>query len=310
MRLLVEVISFGLLFFTTPSHSQELKTNFLKYDKETVLRLGIVNPAAVESKGDVIFLHGFSDRLDNHGPLFRELADNGLRVIAFDYPSHGETKSRSLGWYSFDELLQMIAYVETATVENRQRPLFIIGWSTGGLLAVRMAQMGFTNGLSRRPQAMVLYAPGVSVSAIPGDWGVVTEETLTSHPQVPHVGPIKPKSPFLKPVFSLRLLANSIFSQYQEMPEKPPILTFIGGEKADVYANSMQVKKWVISQRQHNSQMLGIQCLASKHELDNEFEPLGQTVRRSTTAFLISVLGGLQAQTNYELPPLSSCEIF
>src|SRR4051812_1989608 len=68
----------------------------MKIERPTVddgnlhLRIGVMEPSGTP-KADVLFLHGFADRFDNHLPLFETWRNAGLRVIAFDYPSHGET---------------------------------------------------------------------------------------------------------------------------------------------------------------------------------------------------------------------------
>lgn len=277
----------ALLFIGSMASAQELKTFRLRVDASSNLRVGIASPAG-EPVADVLYLHGFSDRIDNHPLLFKELTDNGMRVIAFDYPSHGKTEASSLGWYSFEDLADLVKAVEKETASKRT--LIIMGWSTGGLLATRMAQTNRLMNLTRYPSALVLFAPGVSVRMIPGDWGMVTESTLTSNPDLQRAGPAKPDSPFAKSVFSMRLLFNSIYAQNANMPAWLPVLTFAGGNEADVYANSAKVVDWVKSQRNHNRSMFGIQCESSKHEMDNEVNPIGPTVRKATAAFALGVI--------------------
>lgn len=306
-NLVVSVSALVALFTSIRSYSQTLETFKLPVDSYTTLRVGVFAPE--KPVADVIFLHGFSDRLDNHMPLFNELTSRGMRVISFEYPSHGETQSASLGWYSFEDLFNLVRIVEAQTVEEDGRPLFLMGWSTGGLLAARMAQKEFFSKFTRAPSGLVLIAPGVSVYLVPGQWGFVTEESLTSNPSVPHKGPIAPSSPFAKPVFSLRLLANSLFS-WTAMPRGLPVLTLIGGDLTDVYADSKEVKRWVRQRRKGNPLMYGVQCAQGKHELDNEFEPLGVTVRRASSDFLSGILSGNLRDLKFELPPDSTCSIF
>ncbi len=54
------------------------------------IRIGVAEPQG-ETHGDILFFIGFADRVDNHKPLFDAWTAAGFRVIAYDYPSHGET---------------------------------------------------------------------------------------------------------------------------------------------------------------------------------------------------------------------------
>jgi pimeloyl-ACP methyl ester carboxylesterase len=193
------------------------------------------------TKGDVLYLHGFSDRIDNHRPLFESLTKQGLRVIAFDYPSHGETCGPSLDRYSFTDLAKLAGQVER---ENAMRgPLYLAGWSTGGLLAVRIAQ-GLDADFSRPIAKMALFAPGVDVRFVTS----VSESTLTRNPNPPHVAAPSPTSPLKRPVFASALKLNSELAKVHTLPAGLPVLTFVGGEDADVYADTKGVSKWARTQ--------------------------------------------------------------
>src|SRR4029078_7108019 len=114
--------------------------------------------------GDVLYLHGFADRFDNHKPLFDRFVAEGLRVISFDLPSHGETCGASLDLFDFTELAELAMRVERDYAGSG--PLTVAGWSTGGLIAVRIAQ-GITRNTFSRPIAkMALFAPGVDVKPV------------------------------------------------------------------------------------------------------------------------------------------------
>src|SRR5262245_56662953 len=68
-----------------------MRTFRLDADRGRVhLRVGVAAPSGTP-RGDFLYLHGFADRFDNHLPLFQTQVARGYRVIAFDYPSHGET---------------------------------------------------------------------------------------------------------------------------------------------------------------------------------------------------------------------------
>ncbi len=298
----------------SPALGLQQRTDFLRVGMFTTIRVRQMVPVNQPVRADVLYLHGFSDRSDNHGPLFRQLAAAGIRVVAFDYPSHGETRSASLGWYSFRKLMAMIVAVEHATVEDPNRPLFLAGWSTGGLLAVRLVQTKYAlNALSRPLAGIVLYAPGVAVRMIPGEGGKVTERSLTHDLNPPHHGKPRPSSPFKKPVFSARLMFNSILSRMHTMPADVPVLTFVGGDKEDTYADSKKVRAWVLAQRKSSDLRPGVQCTWARHELDNEAAPVGQYVRDATLDFVVQVLDGSAGLTQTPLralPPPADCVEF
>lgn len=242
------------------------------------LRMGTMGDGP---KGDVLFLHGFADRFDNHEPLFRRYVEAGLRVIAFDYPSHGETCGTSLNAYDFSDLADLASRVEKT--KTRDAPLYLSGWSTGGLLAARIAQgMGF-EGLSRPIAGMALFAPGVDVRTVIS----VSEETLTRNPSPPHVAPPAPSSPAFRPLFAAALLINEQLSG-ADIPATIPTLVVNGGEDEDRYVVTKGVVAWTKAQREDGGTVTGYSCAGGYHELDNEPEPMGQSVRDAAATFLAS----------------------
>lgn len=300
MRLLKrfsKFISFIVIISNLAGHEAKaasIHTRMVRVHPNLSLRMGIMSSNWPKPVGDVIYLHGFGDRLDHHEPLFRTLSDQGYRVISFDWPSHGETQSNSIDWYTLDEMAELVKFVERSSREEQTRPLFVVGWSAGGLLAVRMAQKGQFQSWGREPKAMVLHTPGVALRMIPGSWGLITEDSLTSNALVPHRHSPQPASPYLKPLFSLRLLLNSIYSFHEVWPSKIPMLTILAGEELDRYAHTGHIKGWVQAQRSVNAALKpslpGLFCPQAKHEIDNEVEPIGATVRLHTVSFLNAVL--------------------
>ncbi|MGE4133691.1 MAG: alpha/beta hydrolase [Bdellovibrionales bacterium] len=267
---------------------------------EFQLRVGVQSPDG-PIKGDILYLPGFSDRLDNHGPLFEAWNQKGFRVISFDYPSHGETRGDSLGLFGLRGLARLAQMVEKATREDKSRPLIVSGWSTGGLLAVRMAQSNWFAQLGRSPSGLILFAPGVSVRNIVGRWswryplGEVTQDTLTHAKNPPHKGEIKPKSPGSTLTFSIPLKIESILSQYQKLPTALPTLVLVAGDKEDVYANSPAVMRWIDWQKRKGAPVFAVQFPMARHEIDNETEEYGGPLSRELAADFASAI--LEEQT-------------
>jgi hypothetical protein len=86
--------------------------------------------------------------------------------------------------------------------------MLFAGWSTGGLLALRMSQ-GLGSYEGERPiSGLILLAPGVFVKPVVGEWGTVTLRSLTQDPLAPHIGKIMPDRPALEVAFAVDLLVN------------------------------------------------------------------------------------------------------
>jgi len=247
--------------------------------------------------GDILYIHGFADRVDHHGPLVDAWTRAGFRINAFDLPGHGENTGglqNNLNCYSFGRLAALALEVERRTREDAGRPLILAGWSTGGLLAIRMAQEHVFQDRGRRPVGMILFAPAVSVYPLVGAYGVVTQGTLTRNPDPPHKGAIRlwNRSILLKPLFALRMIGNAWFRSGNPMPEDLPTLIFVGGESDDAYACSLGLKKWAEDQRARGGKITGVVFAGAYHELHNEAAPVGREVRAASAAFAGAVATG------------------
>lgn len=259
-------------------------------DGNVHLRIGVMEPKG-SPKGDVLFLHGFSDRFDNHLPLFEGWRRVGLRVVAFDYPSHGETCGRGLDRYRIEGIAKLASFVEARTRPAERRPLVVAGWSTGGLVTVRMLQDSKL-ALGRSIDGAFLLAPGVDVKVLVGDKQRVTTETLTHDPNPPHRGPIAPRSPLQTPLFAADLLVQAKRARDAGFPTNVPTFVVTGGENEDVYADTKGVVAWVEARQKDGAKMVGFGCADGRHELDNEAAPMGGDVRESGVRFAAWVTDG------------------
>ena len=269
------------------------------------LRIGVMDPDATPV-ADVLFFHGFADRFDNHLPLFEAWRDAGLRVVAFDYPSHGETCGRGIDRYKINGVAELVAHVERATRPDAVRPLVLAGWSTGGLLTIRLLQTPSIAPLSRGVAGAFLLAPGVDVPLVVGDHQRVTLETLTRNPDPPHRGAISPRSPLHTPFFAADLVLNSRIAKRSPYPKDVPTFVVTGGDDDDVYVRSATVRSWVTAQRQGGARFQGLSCDGARHELDNEPAPVGDAVRESASLFASWVASGARGAT----PTPRGCESY
>ncbi len=251
------------------------------------LRVGEALPSNGAPVADILYMHGFSDRMDNHKPLFDEWTKRGARVVSFEYPSHGETCGPGLSLFTVQDLTALAVTVEKEMSEDPERPLYVAGWSTGGLIATRLTQGAAS--LSRPIAGAMLFAPGVDVQLV---LGAVTLDSLTSDPSPPHTGPISPTRPVTYPNFSGSLLVQATYARWQSIPSTIPTLLFTGGDTEDTYANTPGLKKFVVDQRSGGANITGVGCPGGKHELDNEAEPIGSTVRTMAGEFLDAAIAG------------------
>lgn len=278
-----------ITFILTISFSAhaELSQHVFKMNtfQECYIRTVIQSPDnGIKTKADMLFFIGFGDRADNHGPLFKLMSEQGIRVISFDYPTHGESRCSHLDHETFTSLSDMAQEIEEKTRVDVNRPLFVSGWSTGGLLALRMIQ---TNYLAERfVQGLILIAPGVSVYNFVGGDGIIREKTLLQNPTPPHFAPPQPVSPFLAPVFAANLKYNSVIARNSKLPTYIPMLVLVAGEKLDKYVKTPVLKEWIKKEQVSKSNLYAFQCENSMHEMDNEINPIGPTVRNLIKDFV------------------------
>ena len=243
-----------------------------------------------EPVADVLFFHGYGDRFSNHEALFKEWIKAGVRVIAFDLPSHGGTEGGpgfDLDNLSFTDLQRIAAKVEKNYIENPKRPLILAGWSLGGLLAARIAQSTNLSQLSRIPSGLLLLAPGVSVNWCVGNWVCqITNETLT-HDEKLYQRPITPASPIYRLGFAAHLLESASLAWHEGLPPNIPTMVVVAGDD-DRYVNSLDLLSWISTQRsEFHANIQAIQCPGARHEVDNELPEYGGfQVRASTAQFL------------------------
>jgi alpha-beta hydrolase superfamily lysophospholipase len=254
------------------------------------LRIGVMDPSG-EPRGDVLFLHGFADRFDNHLPLFETWRSAGLRVIAFDYPSHGETCGRGIDRYKINGVAELAAEVVKRKSDGTKRPLLLAGWSTGGLIAVRMLEAPQIAPLDRPVKGAFLLAPGVDVRVVVGDKAMVTTETLTHDPNPPHRGEITPKSPLNTPIFASDLLLNAHLSGEDRFPTNVPTFVVTAGEDEDRYVDTNGVKDWIRARQGEGARVVGFGCDGARHELDNEISPIRDDVRNAAARFATWAVG-------------------
>ena len=298
MMLLLTLLLVNSVFAKPLEMHQEIISASPAWIYTNSVRVGTQEPD-ITPVADILYLEGFGDRLDNHKPLFDEWVSHGFRVIAFDYPSHGETTGTSLNLYGIKGIAGLAKAVEEKTRVDAKRPLFLAGWSTGGLVAVRMAQSVNFPQLGRPLAGLILFAPGISVYNFGGGksfaypLGHITDESLTHDPNPPHTGPAVPAYPLRAPFFAVSLKINSWVSQFEKYPLQLPTQIFMSDGDGDLYADSKYLREWIqVQDTRGGVDIVSVTLPGARHEIDNETEAFGgPQSRKLSSEFALGVLG-------------------
>lgn len=267
-------------------------------------------------KGCVLYLPGLGDSIRNHDFYFGALNRAGYRVLMFDYLGQGGSdgdmaKTRIVAGgdpfvterdFEIDQQAKFVwkRYSETPDpVYGRdcsKSPIRVIGWSTGGLAAYRMAS-------EKWAQAVILIAPGLAPNPCVGEIAgpsiprcllkslqvdqIITLRTLTSNRypdgKDPHFDPIKPNSPFMVKEFATNLLSTA-YRQAPGWKVDPAIkgLVFLGGEH-DTYVDAVKSQTLLKKNARHFEL---IRYSEGYHELHNEVPAIADDLTAKTIAFL------------------------
>jgi alpha-beta hydrolase superfamily lysophospholipase len=116
--------------------------------------------------GAVLLLHGMSDSPYSLRALGESLNQRGYRVVGLRLPGHGTTPSglTRVGWRDMAAAVKL-AMAHLAT-EMGDRPVHIVGYSNGALLAVDYALDVQEDATLPAPASLVLISPALGVSRV------------------------------------------------------------------------------------------------------------------------------------------------
>ena len=90
----------------------------------------------------VLLLHGYSEHSGRHLATLRDLAEHGFAVFAPDHRGHGRTAQVPGLIRNVNEVLADIGILHRRALERCPgAPVFVLGHSMGGLLALRYSQL-------------------------------------------------------------------------------------------------------------------------------------------------------------------------
>lgn len=117
-----------------------------------------VEPDAV-SRAGILLIHGMGDHSRSlpYQNFYEFSVDKGFTVFAFDLRGHGESEGRRMYIESWDDYLKDVDVFVSNISSRFDKPLFLVGLSMGGLIAINYALNH-----SNRIDGVVAVAPALS----------------------------------------------------------------------------------------------------------------------------------------------------
>lgn len=101
-----------------------------------------------EPKAVVAIVHGFGEHSSRYAHVANELVQRKLAVYGFDLRGHGRSPGQKGHINAFDEFREDVAaYLQMISQQEPDRPIFLLGHSLGGLIALNYA-LYYPDGLS------------------------------------------------------------------------------------------------------------------------------------------------------------------
>jgi alpha-beta hydrolase superfamily lysophospholipase len=117
-------------------------------------------------KAGVLLLHGMSDSPYSLKSLGRRLHSAGAWVIGLRLPGHGTAPSGLLQMKSEDMAAAVRLAMRHLSTKVGERPLYLVGYSNGGALAVHYVLSGMEDSTLPKISGMVLISPSIGVTPI------------------------------------------------------------------------------------------------------------------------------------------------
>ncbi len=253
--------------------------------RSTSFQVGIFSPTSPPI-ADIFFVHGLGDKYTNHRSLFEYWNASGIRVISFDLPSHGGTTGRSINSWSISELARIVPEIETdvrSYLSDNNIPLYLAGYSIGGLVATRIVQLKKHHFFSGAIGGLILINPAIYSRLLLGEFGTITNQTLT-HDQTLFEREILPRSIWDTFWFDFEILAAQSDARNDLIPTDLSVLLFLSDN--DYYTVPSKILNWSKTQIIPAKREAGFntfQCIGAMHELDNELLAYGSNFLREAT---------------------------
>ncbi|MFT4622487.1 MAG: acylglycerol lipase [Myxococcota bacterium] len=107
----------------------------------------------------LLLLHGYSEHSARHHAFLRHMLDAGFAVFAPDHRGHGRTGPVPGLITDMDEVIADVGHLHRRALERvAGQPVFLLGHSMGGLIALRYTQLH-----GERLRGLIVNGPGIEV---------------------------------------------------------------------------------------------------------------------------------------------------
>lgn len=135
-----------------------------------LLRFEIHDAAPIDllgtAHGALVTIHGLGEHMGKYDEWAAHAAVRGFHVMLYDQRGHGRTPGRR-GDYRFDDLVGDLARLVGVTADRYpDTPIFVVGHSLGGLVALRYA----AREVHPAVRGLVLSAPPIALARTPPGW--------------------------------------------------------------------------------------------------------------------------------------------
>ncbi|MCP4315309.1 MAG: alpha/beta hydrolase [Hyphomicrobiales bacterium] len=156
----------GSVIHDTPDNPapENAITGFFESRDNKKLRYAIFRSSITRATGTVVLLQGRNETIEKYYETIRDLTDAGLWVATFDWRGQGGSERLLKGSFAghvqrfsdYEDDLEF--FLENIVLPDARLPFYIVGHSTGSLIALSAAPR-----LANRVERMVLCAPFVGM---------------------------------------------------------------------------------------------------------------------------------------------------
>jgi alpha-beta hydrolase superfamily lysophospholipase len=123
-------------------------------------------PPPGEARCGVLLLHGMSDSPYSLRAVGQRLRNEGAHVVGLRLPGHGTAPSGLLSVHRRDLAAAARLALDHLRTVLGDRPLLLVGYSTGGALAIELALDALEDGARPAIDGIVLLSPSIGVSPL------------------------------------------------------------------------------------------------------------------------------------------------
>ena len=113
------------------------QTNSLKTNDGLSLLTRLWRPDN-NARGTIVIAHGYGEHSGRYRHVAEYFVQQGYAVYALDHRGHGQSRGDLLGYFERFEMMadDLRRFIEWVRTEDKAGPLFLLGHSMGGLVAL------------------------------------------------------------------------------------------------------------------------------------------------------------------------------